>query len=61
MTTFTFVIEKLGQKVEESIKWLENNEAPWTEVLLHWSATYNLRKNDLYNNQDKNLCNIFSK
>lgn len=43
------------------MNWLETNEAPWTEVQLHWSATYDLRKKDLYNNQDKDLSNIFSK
>lgn len=60
---FLFFIEKVDEKVLESVKWLEDNEAPWTEVLLHWSATYNLRerKKDLYNNQDKDLSNIFSK
>lgn len=58
---YNFFIEKVDEKVLESIKWLEANEAPWTEVLLHWSATYDLRKKDLYNNQDKDLPNIFSK
>lgn len=57
---YNFFIEKVDEKVLESIKWLEANEAPWTEVLLHWSATYDLRKKDLYNNQDKDL-SIFSK
>lgn len=59
--TFYFFIEKVDEKILESLKWLEANEAPWTEVLLHWSATYDLRKKDLYNNTDKNLSNIFSK
>lgn len=61
MQNILFFIEKVDEKVLESMKWLEANEAPWTEVLIHWSATYDLRKKDLYNNQDKDLSNIFSK
>lgn len=61
LQNFLFFIENVDEKVLESMKWLETNEAPWTEVLLHWSATYDLRKKDLYNNQDKDLLNIFSK
>lgn len=51
----------MDEQTVNSMKWLEANEAPWTEVLLHWSITYNLRKKDLFNNQDLNLLIIFSK
>ena len=33
---FLFFIDKIDEKVLENMKWLETNEAPWTEVLFHW-------------------------
>ncbi|KAK9703132.1 hypothetical protein QE152_g29475 [Popillia japonica] len=30
-------------EIRDTIEWLKTTTEPWSEVLIHWSATYDLR------------------
>jgi hypothetical protein len=47
--------------LKESIKWLNENLAPWELVFHHWSITYDMRHKDLSNAEEKTLCNLVNK
>lgn len=47
--------------MKESVKWLDENLAPWELVLQHWSVTFDVRHKDLNNAEEKTLCNFINK
>lgn len=38
---------------------MQQNTAPWSDVLDKWHKTYEIRRNDLAKLEDRNLANIF--
>lgn len=47
--------------LDASIKWLETNREPWEVVESHWKATASIRLNDIRQNREKSLSEIFEK
>lgn len=60
--TFLYKVpENISNEIQQSIKWLEENLAPWQLVLQHWSVTFNVRRKDLDNYEEKTLCKFLNK
>lgn len=55
------VPEEICNEVQESIKWLEENLAPWQLVIQHWSITFDARRKELDNYKENTLCNFLNK
>lgn len=53
--------QEVDRKVQESIKWLDENVAPWELVLQHWLLTFDIRRKDLNNFEEKSLNTVFNK
>lgn len=47
--------------MKESVKWLDENVAPWELVLQHLSTTFHIRHKDLNNIEEKTLYNLLNK
>lgn len=45
--------------IKECTEWLQQNIAPWGDVLEKWHKTYEIRMNELDKLKDKNLAKIF--
>lgn len=44
-----------ASSIRESIKWLNNNQAPWETVLIHWKRTAKYRRDSIIEIADKNV------
>lgn len=55
------VSEEICNEVQESIKWLKENLAPWQLVIQHWSVTFDVRRKELDNYKEKTLYNFVNK
>lgn len=47
--------------MQESIKWLDENVAPWELVLQHWLATFDIRRKENNNFEEKTLHNLINR
>jgi len=56
---FLFLVT--DEVLENSIKWLETNQEPWSMVLSHWKSTSSHRLNDIRRDNSKTLSEIFKK
>lgn len=48
-------------EIEDSIRWLQNNQVPWELVLQHWRKTYNVRRENIEKSQENMLVDTFTK
>lgn len=47
--------------MQESIKWLEENLAPWQLVIQHWSLTFDVRRKELDSYPERTLYKFLNK
>ncbi|XP_039306130.1 uncharacterized protein LOC113005950 [Solenopsis invicta] len=53
--------QDIDQKVQDSMKWLDENVAPWELVLQHWLTTFDIRRKDINNFEEKTLHNLLNR
>ncbi|XP_039302929.1 uncharacterized protein LOC113005941 [Solenopsis invicta] len=53
--------QDIDQKVQDSMKWLDENVAPWELVLQHWLATFDIRRKHINNFEEKTLHNLLNR
>ncbi|XP_036144984.1 uncharacterized protein LOC118646384 [Monomorium pharaonis] len=53
--------QEIDNKIQESIKWLDENVAPWELVLQNWLLTFDIRRKDLNNFEEKTLHDLLNK